>query len=153
MNNICYEIEKGKSLTEYLGEPEHHRYAVECEKLLTNFNNLRPFEARCHGKKPYPYTTFYVGFNNSEDENGKLCFILHFEVTDSDLWIYFRFLDYAPEEVLDKGAWWIRGKSKYLHFKDYEGNKKRLIEIIREYVNRIKPHYAELSCKKRKPCD
>lgn len=151
MDNICHKIDKTKSLTNYIGEPSHLRYAIECENLLSNFGNLRAFEARCHGKKPYPYTTFYVSFNNTQDE--EICFILHFEVTDSDLWIYFRFLDYAPQEVLEKGAWWISEKSKYLHFKDYEGNENRLIQIIRDYVSRIEPHYGELNCKKRRPCD
>jgi len=151
MTNICCKIDPQKPLTEYICEPNHREYAIKCANLLTNFKKkLRAYEARCHGKKPYQYTCWYVSFKHIREE--KIAFILHFEIRRSDIYICFRFLDYAPQDVLTRGKWWIRDKSRYLHFKDYEGNESRLIEMIKEYLKRIKPHYDKLECRKRSPC-
>lgn len=150
MANICWKIDPKKSLTEYLCDHDHRKYATKCANLLSNFDNLRAYEARCHGEEPHPYTCWYVSFEHTREE--KICFILHFDVRRSNIYVYFRFLDYVPRDVLTKGVWGIRGKWKYLHFKEYETNERRLVEIIREYLKRIEPHYDKLKCKRRSPC-
>ena len=151
MANTCWRIEPKKALAEYICEHHHHEYAVKCAHLLSNFDNLRVYEARCHGEKPYPYTCWYVGFKHILEE--KVCFILHFEIRRSNIYVYFRFLDYVTQDVLTNGAWGIRGRWKYLHFRKYERDESRLVKIIKEYLERIEPHYDKLDCRKRSPCD
>jgi len=150
MTNICWKISPRKLPTEYICESKHREYAIKCANLLGNFESLRVFEARCHGEKPYPYTCWYVSFKHIREE--KICFILHFDIRHSDIYIYFRFLDYAPREVLTKGVWGIRDKWKYLHYRDYEEDESKLVEMIRDYLERIEPDYDKLECRKRHPC-
>lgn len=152
MKNICYTVNPNKPLASYICETTHRDYAIKCEELLDRFDGLRVYESRCHrDKKRYPYTCWYVSFKNIEEE--EICFILHFEIRNSDISICFRFIDYAPQEVKDNGVWWIRGKSKYLHFRDYEDKKNELVKLINEYLHRIEPIYDTLNCKRRKPCE
>ena len=149
----CCVVDPKKPLTEYIGNLEHFGYATKCSELLDRFDNLRVYEARCHRKKPkksYPYTCWYVSFKHIREE--KICFILHFQIQPSNIHICFRFIDYAPQEVKTRGKLCIRDKSKYLHFKNYENDEGRLIDLIKEYLKRIEPYYDKLNCDRRIAC-
>ena len=117
-------------------------------KLLDNFRNLRVWEARCHGNEPYPCTCWYVSF--SDIRNEEICIILHFDISPSNIYIYFRFLGYAPQDVLNKGAWGIRGTWKYLRYNDYIESEEELAKVLENYLKNIRFDFDNdrLNCKK-----
>jgi hypothetical protein len=125
--------DSNKPIDECIGNPEHSEYATKCMNFLNNFPSLKVWDARCHGKKPHPYTCWYVSFKHAHKE--KLCIILHFEIRSDDIYLYFRFLNYVPQEMLTNWAWGIRNKWKYVHFKDYAESK--LKEIAELYLKNI----------------
>lgn len=141
----CKKPDCSKPLHECIFDSNHLEYAIKCENLLKNFCDIEVYEARCHGDKPYPYTCWYASFKGILDE--KVCFILHFDVRSSDIWIYFRFFDYVPKEMITDWAWAIRNKSIYIHYNNY--TEKELVEIVNSYLEHIRPDYRTLNCRKR----
>ena len=149
----CCVIDPKKPLTECIGNPEHREYAIKCENLLNNFDDLRAYEARCHDKQPYRYTCYYVSFKHVREE--KICFILHFEVQKSDIRICFRVHEYTPKDKLIRPAWEIPERwGITVKYSNYEHNLKRLEEAIDIYLKEIKIPFDndKLRCRKRYPC-
>ena len=91
---------------------------------------------------------WFVSFKDNAEE--KKCFVLHFDVRRSDIYVYFRFVDYVPK--IEKFSWLNRNKSIYIHYKDYA--ESQVIHFIREYLANIQNDFEtdQLNCKKRIPC-
>jgi len=146
MTTIRMIPDPNKPLNECICNPKHFAYATKCMDLLKSFCNLKVYEARCHGIKPYPYTCWYVSFNHIHDE--KICIILHFDIRSSDIYVYFRFQEYVPQDMVPRWAWGIRGKWIYVHFNAYTESKLR--EIIELYLKNIQDDFDKdkLQCRK-----
>jgi hypothetical protein len=142
--------DSNKPLNECIGNSNHFEYATKLMNFLDKFPSLRVLEARCHGKKPYPYTCWYVSFKHAHEE--KLCIILHFEVRSNDIYVYFRFLGYVPPNMLTDWHWGIRNKWKYVHFNAYTESKLR--EIISIYLTNIRNDFDKntLDFRRLRPC-
>jgi len=132
-----------KSLSTYICNPKHLKYATKCMNFLKEFADLKVWEARCHGERPYPYTCWYMIHSQIDEE--KPCVILNFEIHSSNLYVEFRFLPYVSQNMLTKWAWRIRDRWIYIRYNDYaEG---RLRQIVSTY---LKNFQADLTKGNRK---
>jgi hypothetical protein len=125
--------DSNKPIDECIGNPEHSEYATECMNFLNNFPSLKVWDARCHGKKPHPYTCWYVSFKHAHKE--KLCIILHFDILSDDIRVYFRFLNYAPQKML---TGWRSGYGKNCKYVYFNANHGRLKEAVKLYLEKIR---------------
>ena len=122
-----------KPLNQCICNSDHSSSAITLRDFLVDFKNLRVWDARCHGKEPYSYTCWYVSFKDADKE--KLCIILHFDILQNDFRVYFRFMNYVSQKMLND---WHKGygeNCKYVYFK---ANQNNLKEVVRLYLERIK---------------
>jgi hypothetical protein len=127
-----------KPLNQGICNLDHFEYATKCMDFLDSFKDLRLWDARCHGKEPYPYTCWYVSFKNADKE--RLCIILHFDILPDDIRVYFRFVSYAPQKMLTGWHYGYGGNCKYVYFK---ANQDELKEAVKLYLERIKPNFDQ----------
>ena len=138
----------------YFSNKEGKNYAEKCKRLIYAFNKpytLEVYETRRHEKGSY-VCCWYVSFEGIRPK--KISYILQFEIRKSNATIGFRCADYTPKEKFRKKPSIInRGKSEGILYNDY--NETELIEMIEEYLRRIRKDFDEdkLHCKKRHPCE
>ena len=153
MPNECHEIFPNTPFKEwYFNDERGKDYAEKGNRLIYTFSkpySLEVYETRRHEKGTY-ICCWYVSFEGIRPE--KICYVLQFEIRKSNATIGFRFFDYAPKERFRKRPSIINnGKSRGILYNDY--TETELIEIVGEYLKRIRKDFGTLNCKKRHPCE
>jgi hypothetical protein len=109
----CLKVESATPFEKWYFNDEKYRESAEkCKSLIDKLGDVRVYEIRPYEK--HGLVCWFATFKDIAED--KLCYVLHFDIRRSDIYIYFRFVDYVQLSNLKEYSWLNRNKSIYTFF-------------------------------------